>query len=146
MSERLSAEIVAYQLCVLDDTVAERPHRAVSHHAVHAVTSTLPWWSSTLRLQQNLDLEASPAGHAAIVSLWPVWKVLGQRNPRSVRGRVPLRTSTEKFTAMIYRTGDGGLVSLSAALGPVVQQHGADTAGVALARAARARHWHTRCR
>ena len=62
MSALLSHEIGSYQLCMLDDTVVEAVHRDLSWHAKHAISSTIPWWASSVRLKQNLALEAGPLG------------------------------------------------------------------------------------
>ena len=105
MSSRLRAAILSYQLCILDDSVSERPHREVSHRASHAPNSKLQWWSSSVRLDQNLNVEASVSGHASVHSFWPVWKVLGQRNNVLYAKGTPGRVCTKLFLSRIYRTG-----------------------------------------
>ncbi|MFM7980759.1 MAG: hypothetical protein ACKPKO_15710, partial [Candidatus Fonsibacter sp.] len=54
MSPRLSHEIRAYQLCMLDDTVVEAVHRDVPRQAHRSPGATLHWWASSVRLDQNL--------------------------------------------------------------------------------------------
>ena len=62
MSALLSCEICSYQLCMLDDTVAEAVHRDLSWQAKHDISSTISGWASYVRLKQNLALEAGPLG------------------------------------------------------------------------------------
>jgi hypothetical protein len=62
MSTPLRREIGSYQLCMLDDTVVEAVHRDLSWQARHTVSSTISWWASSVRLKQNLALEAGPLG------------------------------------------------------------------------------------
>ena len=76
MSPRLRQEIIAYQLCMLDDTVAEAVHRDVSFEGHRAVASGINWWASSVRIEQNLKLEASPFGRELIHKYWPQWKSL----------------------------------------------------------------------
>ena len=45
-SQRLCQEIRAYQLCMLDDTVAEVVHRDVLFQAHRAPSSSMHWWAS----------------------------------------------------------------------------------------------------
>jgi hypothetical protein len=47
---------------MLDDTVAEAVHRDLSWQAKYAISSTISWWASSVRLKQNLALEAGPLG------------------------------------------------------------------------------------
>ena len=76
MSPRLRQKIVAYQLCMLDDTVAEAVHRDVSFEGHRVVASSMNWWASSVRIEQNLKLEASPFGRELIHKYWPKWKIL----------------------------------------------------------------------
>ena len=80
MSTLLSREIGSYQLCMLDDTVVEAVHRDLSWQAKHAMSSTISLCASSLRLNQNLALEAGPLG-SLVHEHWHKWTVLLNQNP-----------------------------------------------------------------
>jgi len=62
MSTRLRKEILAYQLCALDDAFVEGPHARVGRIARATPRPSPAWWSTTLRLDQNLrDYEVAQA-------------------------------------------------------------------------------------
>jgi len=112
MSALLCREICAYQLCMLDDTVAEAVHRDLSWQAKHAISSTISWWASSVRLNQILALEASPLG-SLIHEHWHKWTVLLNQSPNKRRVWQPLRILTSTFLARVYRTGTTGLTDWS---------------------------------
>ena len=75
MSQRFCQQIRAYQLCMLDDTVAEVVPRDVSFQAHRAPSSSMYWRASSVRLAQNLNLEASQLGRHVTHKTWPNWLV-----------------------------------------------------------------------
>ncbi len=108
MSERLRSEITAYQLCMLDDSMQEGPHALVSHTAVAARSSRTPWWSATIRLQQNLTAweQSGQETPQLFERLFRVWKRLAQRRVGRIRYNLaPVRMSAISFKAFVYRTG-----------------------------------------
>eukprot|EP00974_Lingulodinium_polyedra_P116538 11159522-Lingulodinium_polyedra.AAC.1 len=57
-SPRLQAEKASDQLCILDDSVSERPPLCeVSRPATRVFGAKFQWWSSSVRLKQYLAFE-----------------------------------------------------------------------------------------
>ena len=56
MSKTLASEILAYQLCIIDDTTQEAPHRDVSRVVKPSHGSTPSWWFASLHLKEHLEL------------------------------------------------------------------------------------------
>ena len=133
MSTCLSREIGSYQLCMLDDTVAEEVHRDLSWQARHAFSSTISWWASSVRLNQNLALEASPLG-SLIHEHWHKWTVLLVQRPNKRQKWQPLRIKTATFLAKVYRTGITGLIDWSGILQPFSEPDDARQRGSLCAR------------
>ena len=76
MSQRFCQEIRAYQLCMLDDTGAEAVHPDVSFQAHRAPSSSMHGWASSVRLEENLKIEASQRGQYLIHKYVPKWNML----------------------------------------------------------------------
>ena len=57
MSKALASEILAYQLCIIDDTTQEAPHRDVSRLVKSSHGSNPSWWFASLRLKEHLELD-----------------------------------------------------------------------------------------
>ena len=51
MSKTLAGEILAYQLCIIDDTTQEAPHRDVSRLVKSSHGGKPRWWFASLRLE-----------------------------------------------------------------------------------------------
>ena len=115
MSDGLRAEVTAYQLCVLDDSVQESPHALVSRIATTSRRSGAQWWSSTVRLHQNrsvrMDIEAIAPGQFA--RFFRSWKIIGQLNWHRYRQFMNRRIATRPFLDMVYRTGHSSRVDWS---------------------------------
>ncbi len=109
MSPALRQELWAYCVCRLDDTVSESPHRDVSWVASRAAASRIPWWSSTVRLKQNLRVAEDPSLGRVLVSVWGDWKKLAV--PTTTR-RAP-RLNTRVFLNAVHRVGSFGLADCS---------------------------------
>jgi hypothetical protein len=43
------------------------------------------WWASSVRIEQNLKLEASLFGRELIRKYWPKWNILAQPRDRKKR-------------------------------------------------------------
>ncbi len=104
LSPALRAELTAYQLCKLDDTVQEAPHAQVGHEVARARASKPVWWSSTVRLEQNRQ-ECAAAEKAEVQRCFRSFKaVLPAVRPKRGGGQEP-RTDRKTFLARVYRTG-----------------------------------------
>jgi hypothetical protein len=104
MSVTLRSEITAYQLCMLDDSMQEGPHAAVSRVALAARTSNVRWWSSTLRLKQNLAMWEA---NEPLVNCWfDRWKAICQKSSAKRTRGVPAKVQASVACAYVYRTGD----------------------------------------
>jgi hypothetical protein len=109
MSERLRTEITAYQLCMLDDSMQESPHARIARVVQASRPSKPPWWSATVRMEQNLAIcrsldEIRPQRSRA---LFKAWKFLAQRNP-SLKVQwhlIPKKLADKPFLQMVYRLG-----------------------------------------
>ena len=115
MSPRLRQAIVAYHLCMLDDIVAEVVHRDVSWQGRSVVASSMNWWASSVRIEQNLKLEASPFGRELIHKYWPKWKTPARPCDMKKRKRSSgnARIKTRLFLESVYRTAMAGLFDWS---------------------------------
>ena len=115
MSEGLRSELTAYQLCVLDDSMAEGPHAYISGCGARAPSSKPAWWSSTIRLGQNLALvdAAMEAHDGALGVLYQKWQVMGQRSMRLYNRLVPKRQSSAQLLSFVYRTGEWNMLDWS---------------------------------
>ena len=56
LSDALRVELLSYQWCKLDNTLAESSHRDVSREASRCTNASQAWISATLRMHQNLDM------------------------------------------------------------------------------------------
>ena len=137
MSQRLRAEITAYQLCMLDDTVAEAPHRDISAAASRAPSSQLPWWASSVRLDQNLQLASSACGRAAILGVWPHWRSAMALPPPSTtkrqwhffplrRARRPRGRTRGGLIEGVYRIGRAALGDCQGDFVPILDAFSTD--------------------
>ena len=105
MSERLRTEVTAYQLCILDDSVVEGPHASVGRAARCSSTSSVAWWSASIRLAQNAALRGSAAvSDRMSLHCFRNWKLLGQRDAIKYNKGVIARVGTKRFIEMLYRT------------------------------------------
>jgi hypothetical protein len=118
MSERLRTEITAYQLCMLDDSVQESPHAKSTKVVQAARASKPPWWSATVRMQQNIDLmdalEAKKPQRFA--QFFHSWKFLCQtsRSSKATWRLTPKRVGDKPFLQKVYRLGHENRIDWSA--------------------------------
>jgi hypothetical protein len=117
MTDHLRTEITAYQMCMLDDSIQEGPHARISRVVRASSAAKPPWWSSGVRLQQNLDARASlEALHRnRFVTFFTNWKFLTQRSTRALctRALTPKRQSTDIFLNKVYRMGQENRIDWS---------------------------------
>ena len=108
MTLGLRTEITAYQLCVLDDGIAQSPHACVGYIVKQSSHSSVPWWSATVRLDQNIEsrerMQALAKGR--FTAMFQAWKAVGQRNHHRYRRLTPQRVNTTHFLQFVYRTGE----------------------------------------
>lgn len=111
MSSALRAEILAYQLVVLDDGVQESPHSLVSRIATSARHSSPSWWSSTVRFEQNIKVKNAmdAIDTSRFASFFDKWKVMGHCEWPKYSKLRNQRVKTRSFLDMIYRTGSHNL-------------------------------------
>lgn len=116
MSVELRTEITAYQLCVLDDSMAEGPHALVSDCAGSAPTSRPEWWSATIRLSQNLQMAENIAEEERTIFdlFYRKWQLMGQSDLKAYRRLQPKRQTKKELLRFVYRTGEHSLVDWSA--------------------------------
>lgn len=105
MVARVQTEITAYQLCVLDESLVESPHAAVSR-ITSSSRSSKPWtWFSRMRFRQNKALR-SYMNHVRTGEFerrFRKWKCMGQRSVKTfLKGR-PVRKKNKTFFSFIYR-------------------------------------------
>ena len=107
MSECLRMEVMAYQLCVLDDTMAERPHAIVPKVARDAVQSKPAWWSGTIRLGQNLQMWNT--SREMVMRWMDRWRCIGQKNSLKLRRGIIANVQEKLLLARVFRTGPHAL-------------------------------------
>ena len=107
MSDRLRSEIAAYQLCVLDDSFVEGPHALIGRIARQASTPSPSWWSSTVRLAQNMEehRRAAIESPGRFDQLFVGWKLVAQRCQRRYLAGQVAKVSIRPFLRFVYRTG-----------------------------------------
>ena len=115
MSPKLAQEILSYQLCMLDDTFQEAPHRDISGIVKKAPGSKPAWWFSSLRVTQNIKLsqkmdEEKPTRFAYCFQRW---KAVMQTRKAAVSGKlVTVRDSRAATIRQVYRIGSVNLEEL----------------------------------
>ena len=111
MSKTLASEILAYQLCIIDDTTQEAPHRDVSHLVKSSPGSKPGWWFASLRLKEHLELYDQLGGHeqADMCRYLQSWKSVLQKDIVLSRRLTPVKRSFEQVKTAIYRTGAASL-------------------------------------
>ena len=112
MSVELRAEVTAYSLCLLDDTVVEAVHRDVSHISARAPAATVAYRAATMRLAQNLRAldSGGVVGRQKFATFFRNWKSVAQT--KSARARAcerPRRMAMQKFFQTVYRYGQDSL-------------------------------------
>lgn len=108
LSDLLDAELRAYELVPLDETIAEASHRDVNRLTGHATAGRMVWWSITQRLEQNLSLhdKVSAAGMAhQFNECFLAWKSVMQFNANKEAKLVPSKMCGKSVVKAIYRTG-----------------------------------------
>lgn len=115
MSSTLRTEVTAYQLCMLDDGSVESPHACVGAVVKHSSGSSVPWWSASLRLEQNIAskscMDTMARGRFAI--MFRSWKALGQHCDSRHRQMIPRRMKDKPFLQFVYRTGQHNMADWS---------------------------------
>ena len=106
------------QFCIslvwaLEEDQLEGIHRTVKQEATRAVSSRVPWVSSTQNLESNIELvdrvKVLPNGERCISSAWQNAKSITQKPGRIKRLLRPARKSDRKFRAEVYRMGSHSL-------------------------------------
>ena len=107
MSETLASEILAYQLCIIDDTTQEAPHRDVSRLVKSSTGSKPSWWFASLRLREHLELydQLDDDEEADMCRYLRSWKSVLQKDIALSRKLTPVKRTIEQVKAAIYRTG-----------------------------------------
>ena len=104
--ERLSAEVCAYELCLLDDTCVEVVHRDVSHISARSPASVVAFRAATLRLDQNLALQEDNDGaRARFLHNYRAWTAISHARPAKSRGRVKPKVKRRTVFEVVYRSG-----------------------------------------
>ena len=111
MSETLAREILAYQLCIIDDTTQEAPHRDCSHLAKSSPGSKPIWWFSSMRLQEHLDVYDQMSGpeRSDMALYLRSWKSTLQTDRLLSLKLKPVKKSIGHVKAAIYRTNAASL-------------------------------------
>ena len=106
MSKTLASEILAYQLCIIDDTTQEAPHRDVSRLVKRSNGSKPSWWFASLRLKDHLEVydQLDEDEEADMCRYLHSWKSVLQKDVALSRKLTPVKRSIEQVRAAIYRT------------------------------------------
>ena len=106
MSKTLASEILAYQLCILDDTTQEAPHRDVSRLAKRSNGSKPSWWFASLRLKDHLEVydQLDEDEEADMGRYLHSWKSVLQKDVALSRKLTPVKRSIQQVRKSIYRT------------------------------------------
>ena len=106
MSKTLASEILAYQLCILDDTTQEAPHRDVSRLAKRSNGSKPSWWFASLRLKDHLEVydQLDEDEEADMGRYLHSWKSVLQKDVALSRKLTPVKRSIQDVRKSIYRT------------------------------------------
>ena len=120
LAPALEAEIDAYLIARLDETVQEAPHAGVSKAIRHALASELPWWSATERLNQNLALYNSfvDAGKGPLFhKMFNNCRAILQPKPDKARRLVPVHSALTTVVEKVYDSGLSSMVDWKALKG-----------------------------
>jgi hypothetical protein len=111
MSKTLASEVLAYQLCIIDDTTQEAPHRDLSHVVKTSPGSKPSWWFASMRLKEHLELYDNLGEHeqADMCLYLQSWKSVLQNDIAVSRRLTPVKRSMEQVRSSIYRTGVASL-------------------------------------
>lgn len=114
MTPELSAEVAAYERCILDDTWGERAHAMVSKRWQKTSYVSPGRLCAELRFPQNMaawDKLQEPGQHDALTmferKLWPAFRAIGQRK-RFGKLRVP-RIKRDVLLDRVYHTSVSAL-------------------------------------
>jgi hypothetical protein len=115
LDPELEAEFEAYRWGPLDEAIVESPHASISNTHLRAPHSSVSWWASSLRLQQNLcEYERSTddpsGGGVAVVARqqWHAslqgWKAIVQPDASKARRLVGVaRMRASVMLSIFYR-------------------------------------------
>jgi len=126
LSSNLSDELLAYERAPLDETVAEASHGMVTRCSSAAFASSLVWWASSQRLQQNLaDYTAScsiagAGGEALFLQCMLKWKAIWQLHGWKERRLIGSKVQSKTLLKHIYRFGVANQVDWGNFLGMAV--------------------------
>ena len=122
LSDRLRAEIRAYQLCKVDDTWAEAAHRDVSGCRGRKTGAKVAYVAATQRLGQTLSwlYTVTAAELDTFYTCMRQWKAIGQLAPGRQKCLVPVAQKLSRVLAQVYRYDSAGVrdwgVELDAAI------------------------------
>ena len=106
MSARLSAEVCAYQLCLLDDTRVEAVRRDVPHISARSPASVVALRAATLRLDQSLAfLEENTAARAWLLHRYRAWTAILRVRPAKSRRGVKPKVKHRRVFEVVHRSG-----------------------------------------
>jgi hypothetical protein len=100
MDEQLHNEYMSYRIARLDDSSQESPHAVIKKILNHATASTMPWWSATERLSQNLALynHFKAIGQATLFhAMFASYKALLQKTGRRYARLTPCHMPRKQF-------------------------------------------------
>lgn len=116
MTPALGQEILSYQLCMLDDTFQEAPHRDISGIVKKAPGSKPAWWFSSMRLAQNIKFR-EVVDHEQpnqFANYFVNWKAVIRFRPSTTSDKlVPVRRKPAAVINRVYRIGHVNLEDLT---------------------------------
>ena len=123
MSPALRREVLAYQMCKVDDTWAEAAHRDVSRFVAGRPTAKVPYIAAHQRLRQTLASvdEMSPIEVEHFHQCVRGYKAIAQPDPTRSKKLRGAKRKFKEIAAEVYRIGSVGLRDWKHALGPALQ-------------------------
>lgn len=108
MSRRLHQIIEGYRMCVIDDTVGERPHSLVGKVAEKKPAAKLPYLCAYVRCPQNEPL-LETAHMNTVCRYFRNWKIIFQESSTKKSHMRPKRLPTPAALHKVYLTGPESL-------------------------------------
>lgn len=122
MTPLLSDELIAYELCAIDESMAEGEHRNATYQRQRAPGSRFGWWAASCRMAANLELvekSVEKDGGREFIAAWHGWKCLFRPSSRSQVVFRPERICTKLFVDKVYRLREIGMEAWVGVSGPL---------------------------
>ena len=117
ISDKLRQELMAYQLCALDDSWVEGSHRDITSFEANRRNAKWPYLGASMRMKQNLSLWDTAVNQGRMVTFFRKHKAIGHPRGRTRpnRGVTNQKSKSKKqVISDVYRLGTAALVNWAA--------------------------------